>query len=87
MIHIIDRTGRIYSVISTFIEHSMKTNQLELLSKNLFSDVGRINEDLKYYSADERRRVSQESLSHNTRRENRSGTVNFVPPVKNLKQN
>jgi hypothetical protein len=59
----------------------MKTNQLELLSKNLFADVGRINEDLKYFSAEERRRVSQEILSHNTRRENRSGTVNFVPPV------
>jgi hypothetical protein len=59
----------------------MKTNQLELLSKNLFADVGRINEDLKYFSADERRRVSQDILSHNTRRENRSGTVNFVPPV------
>ena len=59
----------------------MKTNQLELLSKNLFADVGRINEDLKYFSADERSRVSSEILSHNTRRENRSGTVNFVPPV------
>jgi len=81
LIPILDRTGRIYSDISTFIEHSMKTNQLELLSKNLFADVGRINEDLKYFSADERRRVSQDILSHNTRRENRSGTVNFVPPV------
>ena len=81
LIPILDRTGRIYSDISTFIEHSMKTNQLELLSKNLFADVGRINEDLKYFSAEERRRVSQEILSHNTRRENRSGTVNFVPPV------
>ena len=81
LIPILDRTGRIYSDISTFIEHSMKTNQLELLSKNLFADVGRINEDLKYFSADERRRISQDILSHNTRRENRSGTVNFVPPV------
>ena len=84
LIPILDRTGRIYSDISTFIEHSMKTNQLELLSRNLFADVGRINEDLKYFSADERRRVSQDILSHNTRRENRSGTVNFVPPVNNF---
>ena len=81
LIPILDRTGRIYSDVSTFMEHSMKTNQLELLSKNLFADVGRINEDLKYFSAEERSRVSSEILSHNTRRENRSGTVNFVPPV------
>ena len=81
LIPILDRTGRIYSDISTFMEHSMKTNQLELLSKNLFADVGRINEDLKYFSEAERRQVSQNILSHNTRRENRSGTVNFVPPV------
>ena len=81
LIPILDRTGRIYSDISTFMEHSMKTNQLELLSKNLFADVGRMNEDLKYFSEAERRRVSQDILSHNTRRENRSGTVNFVPPV------
>ena len=32
LIPILDRTGRIYSDISTFMEHSMKTNQLELLS-------------------------------------------------------
>ena len=81
LIPILDRTGRIYSDISTFMEHSMKTNQLELLSKNLFADVSRINEDLKYFSSDERRRVSQDILSHNSRRENRSGTLNFVPPV------
>ena len=81
LIPILDRTGRIYSDISTFMEHSMKTNQLELLSKNLFADIGRINVDLKYFSEAERRRVSQDILSHNTRRENRSGTVNFVPPV------
>ena len=81
LIPILDRTGRIYSDISTFMEHSMKTNQLELLSKHLFADVGRINEDLKYFSPEERRRVSNEILSHNSRRENRSGTVNFVPPV------
>ena len=81
LIPILDRTGRIYSDVSTFMEHSMKTNQLELLSKNLFADAGRINEDLKYFSAEERRRVSNDILSHNSRRENRSGTVNFVPPV------
>ena len=81
LIPILDRTGRIYSDISTFIENSMKTNQLELLSKNLFADVNRINEDLKYYSNEEKQRITQEILSHNSRRENRSGTVNFVPPV------
>ena len=81
LIPILDRTGRIYSDISTFLEHSIKTNKLELLSKNLFSDVERINEDLKFFSAEERRRVSQDILSHNSRRENRSGTVNFVPPI------
>jgi hypothetical protein len=81
LIPILDRTGRIYSDISTFMEHSMKTNQLELLSKNLFADVGRMNKDLKYFSETERRRVSQDILSHNSRRENRSGTLNFVPPV------
>lgn len=81
LIPILDRTGRIYSDLSTFMEHSMKTNQLKLLSKNLFDGVERINEDLKYFSQDERRRVTQEILSHNHRRENRSGTLNFVPPI------
>ena len=81
LIPILDRTGRIYSDISTFIENSMKTNQLELLSKNLFADVNRINEDLKHYSNEEKQRITQEILSHNSRRENRSGTVNFVPPA------
>ena len=84
LIPILDRTGRIYSDISTFMENSMRTNQLELLSKNLFADVGRINEDLKNFSTIERRRISQEILSHNSNRENRSGTVNFVPPVNNF---
>ena len=81
LIPILDRTGRIYSDISTFMEHTMRTNQLELLSKNLFAGVERINEDLKHYSTEERRRITQEILSHNHRRENRSGTLNFVPPV------
>ena len=81
IIPILDRTGRIYSDISAFFEHSIKTNQLELISRNLFSDAGRINDDLKYFSVQERRRISHEILGQNSRRENRSGTVNFVPPV------
>ena len=81
LIPLLDRTGRIYSDISTFIEHSIKTNQLELLSKNIFAESQRINENLKFFSTEERRRVSLEILSHNTSRENRSGTLNFVPPV------
>ena len=84
LIPILDRTGRIYSDISTFMEHSMRSNHLELLSKNLFTDVGQINEELKIFSPIERRRISQEILSHNSNRENRSGTVNFVPPVNNF---
>ena len=81
IIPILDRTGRLYSDISAFLEHSIKTNHLDLISRNLFSDNGRINEDLKYYTAQERRRISNEILGQNSRRENRSGTVNFVPPV------
>ena len=81
LIPLLDRTGRIYSDISAFFEHSIKTNQLELISRNLFSDVGRVNEDLKYFSTEERRKISREILDKNSRRENRSGTVNFVPPV------
>ena len=81
IIPILDRTGRIYSDISAFFEHSIKTNQLELISRNLFSDTSRINDDLKYFSVQERRRISHEILGQNSRRENRSGTVNFVPPV------
>ena len=81
IIPLLDRTGRIYSDVSAFLEHSIKTNHLELISRNLFSDVGRVNEDLKYFTAQERRRISNEILGQNSRRENRSGTVNFVPPV------
>ena len=81
LIPLLDRTGRIYSDISAFFEHSIKTNQLELISRNLFNDVGRVNEDLKYFSNEERRKISREILDQNSRRENRSGTVNFVPPV------
>ena len=81
LIPILDRTGRIYSDISTFIEHSIRTNQLQLISKNLFSDVNRINEDLKFFSPNEKLRATNEILAKNSRRENRSGTVNLVPPV------
>ena len=81
LIPLLDRTGRIYSDISAFFEHSIKTNQLELISRNLFSDVARVNDDLKYFSPEERRRISREILDQNSRRENRSGTVNFIPPV------
>ena len=81
LIPILDRTGRIYTDISAFLEHSIKTNQMELISKNLFNDAGRINDNLKYYSVEERRRISHDILGQNSRRENRSGTVNFVPPV------
>ena len=52
-----------------------------LISKNLFNDVEGINENLQYYTIEERRRISNEILGQNSRRENRSGTVNFVPPV------
>ena len=81
LIPLLDRTGRIYSDISAFFEHSIKTNQLELISRNLFSNVAGVNDDLKYFSPEERRRISREILDQNSRRENRSGTVNFVPPV------
>ena len=81
LIPILDRTGRIYSDISTFIESSMKNNKLELLSKNLFTNIETTNENLKFFSAEESRRINQDILSHNSRRENRSGTINFVPPV------
>jgi len=84
LIPLLDRTGRIYSDISTFIEHSMKTNKLELLSKNIFSDVGKVNKDLRYFSENERSRITNEILSHNSRRENRSGTLNLVPPINNF---
>ncbi len=81
LIPLLDRTGRIYSDISAFFEHSIKTNQLELISRDLFSNVAGVNDDLKYFSPEERRRISREILDQNSRRENRSGTVNFVPPV------
>ena len=84
LIPILDRTGRIYSDISTFMESSLKSNKLELLSKNLFSNIENINENLKFFSAEESRRINQDILSHNSRRENRSGTLNFVPPVNKL---
>ena len=80
LIPILDRTGRIYSDISTFLDNTMKTDKLELISKNLFANVNTINEDLKSFSNEEKQRITQEILSHNSRRENRSGTVNFVPP-------
>ena len=57
LIPLLDRTGRIYSDISAFFEHSIKTNQLELISRNLFNDVGRVNEDLKYFSNEDRRKI------------------------------
>ena len=81
LIPILDRTGRIYCDISAFIESSMKNNKLELLSKNLFTNIETTNEYLKFFSAEESRRINQDILSHNSRRENRSGTINFVPPV------
>ena len=81
LIPILDRTGRIYTDISAFFEHSIKTNHMGLISKNLFNDVEGINENLQYYTIEERRRISNEILGQNSRRENRSGTVNFVPPV------
>jgi len=80
LIPILDRAGRIYSDISTFIEHTMKTNQLSLLSKNIFSNCTS-NLDLKYFTQHERMLECQNILSKNSRRENRSGTLNLVPPV------
>ena len=54
---------------------------MELISKNLFNDKQNINEELKYFSFEEKIRASKEILDKNSERENISGTLNFVPPM------
>ena len=81
LIPILDRTGRIYIDLSAFFEHAIRSNYMELISKNLFNDKQNINEELKYFSFEEKIRVSKEILDKNSERENMSGTLNFVPPM------
>ena len=81
LIPILDRTGRIYSDISTFLDHAIKENYMELISKNLFEDKNNIHEDLKYFSFEEKRKMSQELIKKYSEGEIRSRTLNFVEPV------
>ena len=81
LIPILDRTGRIYSDISAFFEHAIENNYMEFISRNLFKDKRNIHEDIQYLSFEERKRISQEILGKNTEKENKSGTLNFIPPT------
>ena len=81
LIPILDRTGRLYSDISTFLDDAIKNNYMDLISKNLFEDKKNIDEDLKFFSFEEKRKISQEILEKYSEGEKRSGTLNFIPPI------
>jgi len=84
LIPILDRFGRIYSDISTFFDDLMRKNGIELISKNLFKGNSNIHEDLKYFSFEERTKMTKEILSKYSESENKNGTLNFVSPINNF---
>ena len=84
LIPILDRFGRIYSDISIFFDDLIRKNCFELISKNLFKEKNNIHEDLKYFSFEERTKISKEMLSKYSESENKNGTLNFVSPINNF---
>ena len=84
LIPILDRTGRIYTDLSTFFDCATKSNNMDLISKNLFKDRRNINEDLKFFSFEEREIISQNMLQKYSDNEKKSGTLNFIKPANNF---
>ena len=84
LIPLMNRTGKIYSDISTFFEHAIINNNLDLVNKKLFSDKNNIHDEIKFFSFEERMKTTQEILSKYSERERGNGTLNYVPPMNNF---
>ena len=84
LIPLLDRTGRIYSDVATFFDHAIRNNNFNLISKNLFHDKNNIHDDIKFFSFEERRKVTQEILGKFSDREKQGGTLNFISPINQL---
>jgi hypothetical protein len=84
LIPLLDRTGRIYSDVAIFLDHSIKNNNLNLISKNLFHDKKNIHDDLKFFCFEEKMKVTQEILAKFSDREKQGGNLNFIPPINQL---
>lgn len=80
LIPLLDKTGRLYTDMSTYLNYSIQSNRLFNLSKNLYSDVS-TNNLLKPYTEEENRQVREELLANYTERETRSNTVNLIQPA------
>ena len=81
LIPLMNRTGKIYSDISTFFEHAIINNNLDLIDKKLFSNINNVHEDIKFFSFEERMKIVQEIFGKYSERERTSGTLNYVPPM------
>ena len=81
LIPLLDRSGRLYSDISIFFENAINNNNLDLISKNLFSDKKNVHDDIKHFSFEERLKTAHEILEKYSEKERRSGTMNYVPPI------
>lgn len=80
LIPLLDKTGRLYTDMSTYLNYSIQSNRLFNLNKNLYSDVS-TNNLLKPYTEEENRQVREELLANYTERETRSNTVNLIQPA------
>ncbi|MCQ2821262.1 MAG: hypothetical protein MJ252_28720, partial [archaeon] len=81
LIPLLDKAGRLYIDISTYLNYSVQNNKLEELNKNLFQDFPNLNPLLRPYSQEEQVKVNQEILSSVSERTHRSGTYHFIPPA------
>lgn len=84
LLPILDKMGRVYVDMSSYISNAMKKNNLEDLNRDIFQDAQKNNELLKPYTSDEQKSVNEKLMNKNSQRTIRSGTLHFIPPANKL---
>lgn len=86
VIPILDKTGRLYTDISTYLNYLIQNNKLDKFNQKIFAPTSiEKNPLLKPYTINEQRQAKEEFLSHLTDREKR--TINYIQPMNKFDQN
>lgn len=84
-IPILDKTGRLYSDISTYLNYLIQNNKLDNFNQKIFAQTSvDKNPLLKPYTIDEQKQAKEELLSQYSEREKR--TINYIQPMNKFDQ-
>ena len=82
-----DKIGRLYIDMATYLNYSIRKNNLEELDINIFRDCEKKNGDLKKYNEEEQKKINDDIAKNYNARESRSGTLNIIPPINKFENN